>query len=50
MVLFVCKCLNVSLESDKVEDNVDREKLELTSSEQRDIFFSEVPSVNISWP
>lgn len=41
MVLFVCKCLNVSLESDKVEDNVDREKLELTSSEQRDIFFSE---------
>ncbi|KAI8440120.1 hypothetical protein MSG28_001527 [Choristoneura fumiferana] len=41
MALFVCKCLNVTLESDKVEDNVDISKLELTSTEQRDNFFSE---------
>ncbi|KAM3968218.1 uncharacterized protein ACR2FA_006755 isoform 2-T2 [Aphomia sociella] len=41
MALCVCKCLNVNLESDKFEDNVDIEKLELSSTEQRDIFFSE---------
>lgn len=40
--LFVCKCLNVTLESDNVEDKVDIAKLELTPTEQRDIFFSEV--------
>lgn len=48
MALCVCKCLNVTLEGDKIEDNVDIGKLELTSMEQRDIFFSEVPSVNMS--
>lgn len=42
VALFVCKCLNVMLESEKVEDVVDVGKLELTSMEQRDIFFSEV--------
>ncbi|KAH9646036.1 hypothetical protein HF086_017565 [Spodoptera exigua] len=41
MALCVCKCLNVTLEGDKIEDNVDIGKLELTSMEQRDIFFSE---------
>ncbi|XP_059060036.1 uncharacterized protein LOC131853219 isoform X2 [Achroia grisella] len=41
MALYVCKCLNVTLESDKFQDNVDIEKLELSTSEQRDIFFSE---------
>lgn len=48
MALCVCKCLNVTLEADKLEDNVDIGKLELTSMEQRDNFFSEVPSVNMS--
>lgn len=47
MALFVCKCLNVSLESDKLEDILDIGKLELSLAEQRDIFFSEVRSVNI---
>lgn len=46
MALFVCKCLNVTLESDKVEDNLDISKLELTSTEQRDNFFSEVGTVS----
>lgn len=46
MALCVCKCLNVTLEGDKLEDNVDIKKLELTSTEQRDIFFSEVPTVS----
>ncbi|XP_063374758.1 uncharacterized protein LOC134662459 [Cydia amplana] len=41
MALCVCKCLNVTLGSDKVEDNVDIKKLELSPTEQRDIFFSE---------
>ncbi|KAJ0179267.1 hypothetical protein K1T71_004979 [Dendrolimus kikuchii] len=41
MALCVCKCLNVSLESDKFEDLLDVGKLELTSMEQRDIFFNE---------
>ncbi|KAI5641969.1 hypothetical protein NE865_05968 [Phthorimaea operculella] len=41
VALFVCKCLNVALESDKVDDNIDVSKLELTPTEQRDIFFSE---------
>ncbi|XP_032512151.2 uncharacterized protein LOC116766421 [Danaus plexippus] len=41
MALFVCKCLNVSLESDKLEDILDIGKLELSLAEQRDIFFSE---------
>ncbi|XP_075972803.1 proline-rich Akt substrate 40 kDa isoform X2 [Anticarsia gemmatalis] len=41
MALCVCKCLNVTLEGEKLEDNVDIGKLELTSMEQRDIFFSE---------
>ncbi|XP_061706092.1 uncharacterized protein LOC133517004 isoform X2 [Cydia pomonella] len=41
MALCVCKCLNVTLGSDKVEDNVDIRKLELSPMEQRDIFFSE---------
>ncbi|KAJ8726925.1 hypothetical protein PYW08_015322 [Mythimna loreyi] len=41
MALCVCKCLNVTIEGDKLEDNVDIGKLELTSMEQRDIFFSE---------
>ncbi|XP_068627780.1 uncharacterized protein PRAS40 [Battus philenor] len=41
MALCVCKCLNVMLESEKIEDNVDIGKLELSSTEQRDIFFSE---------
>ncbi|KAG6453784.1 hypothetical protein O3G_MSEX008330 [Manduca sexta] len=41
MALCACKCLNVTLESDTFEDNVDIGKLELTSTEQRDIFFSE---------
>lgn len=42
MALCVCKCLNVTLESEKVEENIDIGKLELTTAEQRDIFFSEV--------
>ncbi|XP_026765196.2 uncharacterized protein LOC113523420 [Galleria mellonella] len=41
MALCVCKCLNVNLESEKFEDNVDIEKLEISTTEQRDIFFSE---------
>ncbi|XP_028156312.1 uncharacterized protein LOC114349917 [Ostrinia furnacalis] len=41
MALCVCKCLNVTLESDKVEDNIDIGKLEIATAEQRDIFFSE---------
>ncbi|KAG7305412.1 hypothetical protein JYU34_009481 [Plutella xylostella] len=41
MALCVCKCLNVTLESDKIEQNVDIVKLDLTPTEQRDIFFSE---------
>lgn len=41
MALCVCKCLNLTLEGDKLEDNVDIGKLELSSMEQRDIFFSE---------
>ncbi|CAB3224985.1 unnamed protein product [Arctia plantaginis] len=41
MALCVCKCLNVTLEGDILEDNIDIEKLKLTSTEQRDIFFSE---------
>ncbi|CAK1578256.1 unnamed protein product [Parnassius mnemosyne] len=41
MALFVCKCLNVTLECDKIEDPVDIEKLELSPSEQRDTFFKE---------
>ncbi|KAL4703397.1 hypothetical protein ACJJTC_011186 [Scirpophaga incertulas] len=41
MALCVCKCLNVMLECDKIEDNVEIGKLELTSTEQRDNFFSE---------
>ncbi|KAL0839478.1 hypothetical protein ABMA28_016187 [Loxostege sticticalis] len=41
MALCVCKCLNVTLESEKVEENIDIGKLELTTAEQRDIFFSE---------
>ncbi|KAL0883815.1 hypothetical protein ABMA27_015904 [Loxostege sticticalis] len=41
MALCVCKCLNVTLESEKVEQNIDIGKLELTTAEQRDIFFSE---------
>lgn len=44
MALYVCKCLNITLESETFEDNVDIEKLDLPSNEQRDIFFSEVPS------
>lgn len=48
MALCVCKCLNMKLESDKVEANVDIGKLELSTTEQRDIYFSEVPSVNMS--
>lgn len=48
MALCVCKCLNVSLESDKIEDNVDTGKLELSAAEQRDIFFSEVHFVNMN--
>ncbi|XP_013138624.1 PREDICTED: uncharacterized protein LOC106103409 isoform X2 [Papilio polytes] len=42
MALCVCKCLNVMLESEKIEDNVDIGKLDLSAVEQRDIFFSEV--------
>lgn len=41
MALCVCKCLNVTLESDLFEDFLDIGKLELTSVEQRDTFFSE---------
>lgn len=41
MALCVCKCLNVSLECEVIEDNFELGKLELTSTEQRDIFFSE---------
>ncbi|XP_053600489.1 uncharacterized protein LOC128669598 [Plodia interpunctella] len=41
MTLCICKCLNLTLESDKIEENVDFEKLDLTTAEQRDIFFSE---------
>ncbi|XP_049865341.1 uncharacterized protein LOC126366293 [Pectinophora gossypiella] len=41
IALFACKCLNLTLESDKIEDNIDIGKLELTPTEQRDIFFSE---------
>lgn len=41
MALCVCKCLNVTLESDYLEENVDIGKLALTSMEQRDMFFSE---------
>jgi hypothetical protein len=50
MALCVCKCLNVTMESENYEENVDISKLELTSTEQRDNFFSEVQSVNMSWP
>lgn len=42
MALCVCKCLNVALESEKIEINMDIGKLDLTPMEQRDIFFSEV--------
>ncbi|CAG9791901.1 unnamed protein product [Diatraea saccharalis] len=41
MALCICKCLNVSLECDKIEDNFDIAKMELTTTEQRDIFFSQ---------
>ncbi|XP_072941567.1 uncharacterized protein PRAS40 [Epargyreus clarus] len=41
MALCVCKCLNVTLESGKIEEIMDIGKLELSSIEQRDIFFSE---------
>ncbi|KOB79480.1 Lobe protein [Operophtera brumata] len=41
MALCACKCLNVKLESDKVEAITDIGKLELTTTEQRDIYFSE---------
>ncbi|XP_013185573.2 uncharacterized protein LOC106131126 isoform X2 [Amyelois transitella] len=41
MTLCICKCLNITLESETIEDNVDIAKLELTTTEQRDIFFSE---------
>ncbi|KPI91227.1 hypothetical protein RR46_14731 [Papilio xuthus] len=41
MALCVCKCLNVMLESEQIEDNVDIGKLDLSAVEQRDIFFSE---------
>lgn len=42
MALCVCKCLNITLECGKCEENIDIGKLELTPEEQRDIFFSEV--------
>lgn len=42
MALCVCKCLNICLQSDKTEDNIEIEKLELTPVEQRDNFFSEL--------
>lgn len=48
MALCVCKCLNVMLESEKIEDNVDIGKLDLSAVEQRDIFFSEVHLVNMN--
>lgn len=48
MALCVCKCLNVMLESVKIEDNVDIGKLDLSAVEQRDIFFSEVHLVNMN--
>ncbi|XP_026491576.2 uncharacterized protein LOC113397449 [Vanessa tameamea] len=41
MALCVCKCLNVSLESDNFEEIIDIGKLDLSLTEQRDIFFSE---------
>ncbi|GBP43427.1 hypothetical protein EVAR_33955_1 [Eumeta japonica] len=41
MTLWVCKCLNVSLESDTVEEISDIKKLELSPAEQRDQFFNE---------
>lgn len=47
MALCACKCLNVMLESDNVEEIFDIGKLELSLTEQRDIFFSEVLSVNM---
>lgn len=48
MALFACKCLNITLECDKLEDIADIRKLELSLAEQRDIFFSEVRSVNMT--
>lgn len=47
MALCVCKCLNVILECDKIEEITDIGKLELSLTEQRDIFFNEVQSVNM---
>ncbi|XP_034825481.1 uncharacterized protein PRAS40 isoform X2 [Maniola hyperantus] len=41
MALCACKCLNVTLESDKLEEIFDIGKLQLSSTEQRDTFFSE---------
>lgn len=41
MALCACKCLNIMLESDNVEEIFDIGKLELSLTEQRDIFFSE---------
>ncbi|XP_041972685.1 uncharacterized protein LOC121728582 [Aricia agestis] len=41
MALYSCKCLNIVVECDKVEDVTDTEKLELSTEEQRDLFFSE---------
>ncbi|CAH2091867.1 unnamed protein product [Euphydryas editha] len=41
MALCACKCLNVTLESDNLEEVFDIGKLELSLTEQRDIFFSE---------
>lgn len=51
MALCVCKCLNVTLNSDKVEQITHIERWDLSSTEQRDIFFNEVhKSVNIIQP
>ncbi|XP_038213193.1 uncharacterized protein LOC119833283 [Zerene cesonia] len=41
MALCACKCLNVILQCDKMEEIIDIERLELSPTEQRDIFFSE---------
>ncbi|VVD03402.1 unnamed protein product [Leptidea sinapis] len=41
MAFFACKCLNIVLQSDKIDEITDIERLELSASEQRDIFFCE---------
>lgn len=42
MAICVCKCLNITLESEKMEANTENHKFDLMDAEQRDVFFTKV--------